>query len=222
MSKYRYAEYWKEKAKHSDKWLSPSTQVYKQNDLIFIGQILNIHSGQHESIRLLFPNIKAVTGFLQYIFLPTAFIGYFSIHEMDPKTIKLGDGTFSSLIDQLPLRKQFDPTTKETMQNVLTLIQTTWSKEDEGTFFQLERALRLLESINVEEVVTSFNILRSPSGLASWLVHEYENEPVLGINSLEEEVNMNVKEFLQLSRDAESQPFQSKRFFHTLDNVMIL
>ncbi|WP_332629435.1 hypothetical protein [Halalkalibacter flavus] len=222
MSKYRYAEYWKEKAKSGDKWLSPSTQIYKQNDLIFVGQILNIYSGQQESIRLLFPNIKAVTGFLQYIFLPTAFIGYFMIHEMDPKTIMLGDGTFSSLIDQLPLREQFEPNTKETMQEVLSFVQTAWTKDDETAFFQLEKALRLLESINVEHVVTSFNILRSPSGLASWLVNEYENEPVLGINSLEEEVNMNVSEFLQLSRDAESQPFQSKRFFHTLDSVMIL
>ncbi|MDT8859772.1 hypothetical protein N0O92_05960 [Alkalihalobacillus sp. MEB130] len=222
MSKYRYAEYWKEKAKSGENWLSPSTQIYKQNDLIFIGQILNIYSGQQESLRLLFPNIQAVTGFLEYIFLPTAFIGYFKIEKMDPKTIMLGDATFSILLDQLPLREQFEPNTKATMQEILSTVQASWIREENEAFMQLERALRLLESIQVDHVITSFNILRSPSGLATWLVNEYENEPILGIDSLEEEVKMNIHDFLQLSREAESQPFQSKRFFHTLESVMIL
>ncbi|GAE25496.1 hypothetical protein JCM9140_1494 [Halalkalibacter wakoensis JCM 9140] len=212
MSKYRYAEYWKAKAKSGEQWLSPATQIYKQNDLIFVGQILNIHSGQQESLRLLFPDIKAVAGFLQYIFLPTAFIGYFMIDEMDPKTIMLGDGAFSNLLDQLPLREQFDMTTKETMQEILDTIEATWIIEEQAAFLEIEKALRLLESINVEHVITSFNILRSPSGLATWLVSEYENQPILGINSLEEEVNMKVQDFIQLSKEAEYQLFNQSGF----------
>jgi hypothetical protein len=222
MSKYRYPDYWKVKTQKGDYWLSPVNQVYKQNDLIFVGQILNHFSGQHESIRLLFPNIKAVIGFVQFIFLPTAFIGYYKIEEMDPKTIMLGDQTFSLLLEQLPLREQADTSTKEKMQRILETLETSWTLNEDESFYKLEQALRILESINVEHVITSFNVLRSPSRLATWLVNEYESEPILGIHSLEEEVNMNIQEFLQLSKEAEHQPFQSKRFFHKLDKVMIL
>ncbi|MFC0473289.1 hypothetical protein ACFFHM_22995 [Halalkalibacter kiskunsagensis] len=222
MSKYRYPDYWKVKTQNGDYWLSPVNQVYKQNDLIFVGQILNRYSGQHESIRLLFPNIKAVIGFVQYIFLPTAFIGYYKIEEMEPKTIMLGDQNFGLLLDQLPLRDQFDSSTKEKMQHILTTLESSWIENDDMSFLKLEQSLRLLESISVEHVITSFNVLRSPSRLATWLVNEYKNEPVLGIHSLEEEVSMEIQEFLQLSKDAEHQPFQSKRFFHKLDKVMIL
>jgi hypothetical protein len=222
LSKYRYPDYWKKKVKQGDSWLSPTNQIYKQNDLIFLGQILNPYSGQQESVRLLFPDIKAVTGFVQYIFLPTAFVGYFMIHEMDPQTIMIGDETFSSIINQLPLREEVTEETVMIMKEILELLESSWMLDDSETFMILDQVLRKLETIHVEHIITSFNVLRSPSGLASWLVNEYESEPVLGIPSLEEEVKMNVHEFLQLSKEAESKPFQSKRFFHSLDNVLIL
>ncbi|MFC0558307.1 hypothetical protein [Halalkalibacter alkalisediminis] len=222
MCKYRYPNYWKKKVRQGDTWLSPSNQIYKQNDLIFIGQILNSYSGQQESVRLLFEDIKAVTGFVQYIFLPTAFIGYFMIEEMDPKTIMIGDDSFSEILDQLPLREELDSNTIGKMKEILATLESSWELGERETFLKLEQALRLLETFSIDHVITSFNVLKSPSGLATWLVNEYENEPILGVHSLEQEVNMNINEFIQLSKEAESEPFQSKRFFHSLDGVMIL
>ncbi|WP_227935116.1 hypothetical protein [Alkalihalobacillus deserti] len=222
MCKYKYPDYWKRKVKQGDSWLSPNNQIYKQNDLIFIGQILNSYSGQQESVRLLFEDIKAVTGFVQYIFLPTAFIGYFMIDEMDPKTIMIGDESFSKILEQLPLRENVEPDTTEKMKEILETLELSWDFDEIETSFTLERVLRQLEKISIDHIITSFNILRSPSGLATWLVNEYESEPILGVHSLEEEVNMNIDEFIQLSKEAESEPFQSKRFFHSLDGVMIL
>ncbi|GAE34805.1 hypothetical protein [Halalkalibacter akibai] len=222
MSKYQFPDYWKREMEQSNDWFSEKNQIYKQNNLIFLGQILNSYSGQHESFRLLLPNIKAVTGFVQYIFLPTAFIGYFTISDMDSKTIMIGDEAFSTVLDQLPLRDQVDEEVLVIMKELFEMLKSSWKQSDIEMFHTLEQVLRKLETIEINHIITSFNVLRSPRVLADWLINEYENEPVLGITTLEEEVNMNVHEFLELSIQAESKPFHSKKFFHSLDRVMIL
>ncbi|ARK29558.1 hypothetical protein [Halalkalibacter krulwichiae] len=222
LCKYKYPDYWKLKVQEGDGWFSSINQIYKPNDLIFIGQIINRQSGQNESIRLLFPDIKAVTGFVQYVYLPTVFIGFLKIDGIDPKMIMVGDESFASVIEALPIREEFDQEVVLKIKKMLSILEASWDSNEAEMSKKLEQVLRILESLTNEHVITAFNVLKSPTRLASWLVTEYESEPVLGIDSLEKEVKMKVDEFIELSKEAESKPFQSKRFFNSLDNVMIL
>lgn len=221
-SKYSISEYWTNKITQVEEcfWngLFENKPIRKES-FILNPVILNSYSNQAETAWVVYPSLHSLLGFLQYIYLPTAFIGLIKGNDSDYEYYfeeELGEvlNSFKETFDEnegLLIK----------MEEFYYQIKSFWL-EDESTCLQKlkEWTLKFNEDwVDKEGVVLSLNLFKSPEEAANFIVVSYEEG--LGIDSLEDEIGLSKNEFLQLA-DSEiyENDFMKRKFTDILTNQL--
>lgn len=217
-SKYSISDYWRAKISQNEIFWSGlfENQPISRDSVIISPVILNSYSNQDEVAWAVYPNVKSVVGFLKFIYLPTAFIG-FILEEIDSRYYFQDDldAVLDAYKEEYP--EKINLITK--MEQFYYRLEELWEKDDATCLEELKRWTDSFNE-NWEEsrgVSLTFNVFGSPKEAAEFIIQTYEED--LGIESLEDDIGLTKNEFLQLaSDDIYQNDFLKRKFTDILTN----
>lgn len=198
-SKYALPEFWKTKTKLEPLWHGLfENKPIERNSFIISPVILNPYSNQGESSWAVYPNIHSVIGFLQFIYLPTAFTGLFE-ESLDSNYYFADE--YLGILEEY---KTIYPEKIELINKAEKLYKDLLSLWNEDTDVCGEKLMKWTEAFHEDWIASeyisfSFNIFTSPKEVAHYLIDVYENDLDIGI--LEDDIGFTKEEFLRFSSD---------------------
>lgn len=214
-SKYNNYYYWENIVK-KDKSDNPfADDLITEESVFFHGVVINCHGGSYERW-LHFPDIKALLGFLNYIFVPMAF-GAFLSNE----TELLIHGNLDELLDIMSdsekcNQKDLIPQMRESSRQIRVL----WNCDGEKCYGELNNFLtHYNERWNKNhELFSYFDIFKSPSELGKFLVESYEDSEEVDISMLENQLGVQKEEWLAICSQVYENDFMKRKFTEILNN----
>ena len=218
-SKYSISEYWRNKISQNEKfWYGLFNKQSINHDSIIISPvILNSYSNQAEDGWAVYPNVQSVLGFLQYIYLPTAFTGIIKGENMDyPYYFQedLGENLYEYK-ETYPEKVQLI----EKMENLFYDLITLWDHDHDHSLEMLKQWTQDFNRDWEESkyISCSFHVFGAPKEAADFIVAVYEED--LDIKFFEDEIGLSKDEFLQLaSDDLYQNDFLKRKFTDILTN----
>jgi len=217
-SKYSIFDYWRTKLNQNELFWSGlfENQPIGRDSVIISPVILNSYSNQAEVAWAVYPNVKSVIGFLKFIYLPTAFIGFI---QKETEYLYYFQEDLDDVLDEYKEKypEKIDLITK--MEHFYYHLEELWGKDDASCLEGLKQWTNGFNE-NWEESVgvsLTFHVFRSPKEAADYIVKTYEED--LGIESLEDDIGLTKNEFLQLaSDDIYQNDFLKRKFADILTN----
>jgi hypothetical protein len=204
------SEYTFEKVFNDDK-LTPES-------LICHFVITNCYGPSGANTWIAFPNVDAVIGFLRHVFIPTAFIEWFS-HERSMGVLSI-ERTWEEWLDlyrdsekckykgEIPIIKEnikkldeiWNLTDQEEMVNALVTFavefEEIWTK-DNAVFFY-------------------FQLFKSPTEVGNYIIDAYKEENLL--ERIHDQLGVTVEEWRDITEQVYESLFMKKRFIDILNN----
>lgn len=220
--KYSIYDYWKNKAfKQENLWAGLFENKPIQRESILINPIiLRAEDKYYENGWAAFPNIYAVIGFLQYIYLPTAF-----------SSILLEDYTEGYYMSEdlgwdLEALKSENPYKKKQINKMIQFYEELikqWHTEEQTCIQNIRNwANRLNEGFMEEEyTIISFHLFTSPQETIQYIIRSYELD--LNIKDLERDLGFTKEQLIELSGDAiYDNEFMKWKFMKILDGRLTM
>lgn len=221
--KYYYEEYWRSRISSGENFWHGlfEGEPIKRESIILAPTIINSYSNQHESAWAVYPNVHSALGFLQYMYLPTAYMGLLKKSELEYRyffqenfihvlhQFKEEKPNLQGLIVKMEeLYKQLDDCWKVSEEACLEILRN-WTLSFNQTWYQ-ERGIQL-----------SVSLFQSPLEAAQFIIEVYEED--LNIQMLEEDLGISKEDFLKLaSDDIYSNDFMKHKFTDILTNKLII
>lgn len=218
-SKYAISEYWRAKINNKENFWEGlfANQPIEKNSIIINPVILNSYSNQIEDAWAVYPNLESVIGFIQYIYLPTAFVGLIKEQNMEAQYYfqENLDGLLNQYKEDYPEKVQL----LNKMEGLYFELMNCWIENKEDRLNKLKQwSNSFNENWEGKSGVTlSFNLFSSPREVATYIIKGYEED--LTIESLEEDIGMAKSQFLELTSDEIFQnDFMKRKFTDILTN----
>lgn len=186
-----------------------------EESLFFHGVIINCHGESYENW-LHFPNIKALLGFLQYVFVPTAFYAFLS-----NDTVLLVQGNLDEMLDIMTDSEKFSK--KELipqMRKFSRQLRELWN-------YDSDKCIDKLKKFSVEysdrwssgdELFSYFNVFKSPIELGKYIVESYENSEEADITMFKDQLELSKAEWLSICDQVYENDFMKRKFTEILNN----
>lgn len=217
-SKYDNFYYWENIIK-KDKSDNPfADDPITEESVFFHGVIINCHGESYESW-LHFPNVEALLGFLQYVFVPTAFFTFLS-GEVD---IIIPQANLDELLDIMADSK------KCSKQELIPQMREFSSRFEDLWNCDYDKCLNELKKFSQDfnehwnrgyELFSYFNVFKSPYELGKYLVDSYENSEEVNITWLEDKLEVSKEEWLRICSTVYENDFMKRKFTEILNNRM--
>ncbi|MFA9559707.1 hypothetical protein ACERII_20565 [Evansella sp. AB-rgal1] len=199
-SKYSFPSYWKGKtSKNVDIWSGSYDNIpLNKGSVILQISIINSYSNLYEDSWVVYPNIQSVLGFLQFFYLPTAFLGILDDEADDSYYFEEDLG---EVLDYFKEKLPEDEERITQMEDVYYELIQFWEKDEHAISHDIkEWGEKFNEQWNKEKGISFFiNIFRSPKEVAEYIIHSYEED--LGLESLQADIGLSKESFLQLTDD---------------------
>lgn len=214
--KYDHYYYWKnlmEQKGHDNPF---ARDKITENSVFLNGVIVNCFKGSYNRW-LHFPDIRALIGFLSYVFIPTAFFMFLSEEDEDVMINSDLDELLNIMQESdkcqekelIPLMKEFSIRLKE-----------LWNYEYNECFNALKN---FSASYNKQwnqtlEEFSYFEVFNSPRELGKYVVELYEKSEDVDISRLEEQLGVAKEEWLSICDKVYENDFMNRKFTELLNN----
>jgi hypothetical protein len=217
-SKYSISEYWRTKISQNEVFWSGlfENQPISRDSIIINPVILNSYSNQDETAWAVYPNPQSVLGFMKYIYLPTAFIG---LIKEDIEYQYYFQEDLGEVLNELRNEYSDKINIISKMEKFYYDLNYLWDDDHQSCLEKLKK-WTIGFNENWEEprgVSFSFNIFGTPKEAVNFIIATYEEE--LGIELLEEDIEISKNEFLKLvDNDIYENEFMKRKFTDILTN----
>ena len=213
-SKYDNYYFWENIVKQ-DRHDNPFANDIISKESVFLhGIIINCYGGSYERW-LHFPSIEALIGFLNYIFIPTAFL-----------TLLTGEEgvLIANVSDLLDLMNKSDKCEKKElipdMREFGIKLREFWNYDattciDKLKSFSANYNARWSEAY---DIFSYFDIYESPNELGNYIVGAYENSGQVDISVLEQQLGVSKQEWLSICSQVYENKFMQRKFTEVLNN----
>jgi hypothetical protein len=186
-------------------------------DSVFAHLVIVNCYGESSDVWVYYPNVRALLGMLQYIYIPSAFNTKLLGKDNEELEIPMctvedlleiaEDGTNCKHKDLIPV-----------MYEHIEEFEDIWNKEDEEAFNSLlEFSRDFNECWNKDkDIFFYFNVFRTPLDLGSYLVSAYEEDEMLEF--LEEDLGLKKDEWINLCNSVYENEFMRRKFVGILNN----
>lgn len=214
-SRYDNNYYWENIAKKGKCDNPFAADPMTEESVFFHGVITNCHGDSYERW-LHLPNIHALLGFLNYVFVPMAFYAFLSKERelliqanLDEMLDIMTDSEKCSEKDLIPEMREFS-----------TQIRDLWNCGGEKCFDELKK---FLTGYNERwskhlELFSYFNIFKAPYELGKYLVDAYEKSEMVDISMLEDQLGVSKREWLNICNTVYENDFMKRKFIEILNN----
>ena len=214
-SKYDSDYYWENIVK-KDKSDNPfANEPITEESVFFHGVIINCHGDSYERW-LHLPNIEALLGFLNYVFVTMAFCAFLSKEkglliqgDLDEMLDIMNDSEKCSQKDLISEMREFG-----------SQIRELWNCDGEKCFDELKKFLvgyneRWNKGL---ELFSYFDVFKSPFELGKYMVDSYENSEETDISMLEDQLGVTKAEWLDICNTVYENDFMKRKFTEILNN----
>lgn len=214
-SKYDNNYFWENVAKKEKSDNPFATDPITEESVFFHGVLTNCHGDSYERwIHL--PNVEALFGFLNYVFVTMAFFTFLSKEKE-----LLIQGDLDEILDIMNTsekctRKDLIPEMREFSFQIREL----WNCEGEKCLDELKQFLKKYnERWNKElELFSYFDVFKSPYELGKYMVDSYENSEMVDISMLEDQLGVTKAEWLKICSSVYENDFMKRTFIVILNN----
>lgn len=165
---------------------------------------------------LCFPDVASALGFIQNIFITSAFNSYLSPEE---DFVAIINGTTEELLEAAEsgtncTRKELIPE----MRRFMEVIDNIWKEDDENVFEKLKEYS--LEFSNrwgeISNVFSYFSIFKSPEEIGRYVLEGYEAENI--VDYFTEETGLTKEQWEDVYQNVYENEFMKKKFMDILNN----
>jgi hypothetical protein len=215
MYKYNDSYYWEniifEKRNH---WKSLFLDLPIKKDTIFINTtLINYSKDVIDTNWASYNDVKAVLGFLQYVYIPTGF--FFALNDLEEIYVTIG--TSEVILEEL--NEQFhDNNHIKIMEKFITELNTYWELDEDECKIKLKEFCRKFNAYwNTYDDKLCINLFYSINEIEKYI---FESEIIQFAEVVEEEIGLSRKEFHEKFNDISENQFMSNVFLNFLnDNV---
>lgn len=155
-----------------------------------------------------YSNIKALLGFIQYIYIPSAF---YHIINKDTEDILIPICSSNELIEHI---REMSSEHNEYMENTLLELTSYWELEDHLCLTLIKDFCNRFNSLwNIGNMLLYINIFLSPLDIAQHIISKEDF-----IEVFEEELGMRKEEFISICNDFYKNKFIQRTFVDFLNN----
>ncbi len=196
------ADYWMTKINdHQPIWCGLfEKEPINEKSIIISSVILNPYSNQHEEAWAVYPNPQSILGFLQYIFLPTAYIGLIKRQDTD-QDVYYFEENLSTLLAGFKEEHPEKTSLINKMEKLTIELDRLWYEDDVYCFQKLKHWSSEFNQDWKEDsfIILNFNIFASPLDAVKAIIKVYEDD--LDIKDLEDEIGLTKNDFIKLAKD---------------------
>ncbi|WP_053957641.1 hypothetical protein [Inediibacterium massiliense] len=212
MCKYNSHYYWENMLIHKkDIWNSYFMNAHKKKNSIFINTtIIDYKRNVLDNNWACYPDMKSILGFLQYIYLPTAF--YYILNK-DLENIITPICSSEELIGYIQ-EKNVNTYDLQIMEEMIKELRLYWDVEEEACKNKIKKFCKKFNSIwNDKENVLYMNIFFQPIEILDHILKDCEF-----IEVIEEEIEMSQQELYHIYGNMHNSIFMKKNFMNFLQN----
>lgn len=216
--KYDSLYFWEQMLDKSDGVLS----IFKDKPIVpesvfFHGVIVNCNSTNLIDEWFCFPEVKALLGFIKYIYLPTAYFMFLGNEE--ELNFVYADG--NTLLEHMESHK--DCNNKHMipdMRDFIEKIDGIFNSEDDSILNELKHFSDTFQKSFNKGVdrFAYFNIFQNPSEVGKFLLNSYKDDENMDINDIESQLGVSAEEWLNICENVYENAFMRKRFIEILNN----
>jgi hypothetical protein len=200
-------------------WENGFREIPLTQESVFIHYVIVNCYGDSDDSWVYFPNVKAALGFLEYVFLPTAFNTLFAGKEDSTLTVPLAHvEELLEIIDESPEYSDIQKSLITDMEEFVTKLQELWELDEQQCIEKLkEYSLTFSERwLNNIDIFFYFNIFNSPQEIGDFIVKTYEEEDM--IERIEDQLGLTKDEWLNVCQSVYTNEFMKRKFIEILNN----
>lgn len=198
-NKYQHYSFWEHKLDHDENlWYGLfEDKPISRGSLIVSPTLLNSHKGQQEVGYAVYPNAKSVLGFLNFVYLPSAFTGVFERYS--PFYIVEED-----LYDFFEFQTIMNPDHLHVINKMEAFYDEAnalWEVEEDQLIENLIEWTKKFNKnwLKSNKISFSFTIFTSPAHLVRELIEVYEELDEIDV--MEKELGFTKEQFIELAGD---------------------
>lgn len=223
MVKYNTLEYWKDAITEEEVWTGPFKNLPITEKSLFIHSVIvncNDADGYIDAWAC-FPDIQALLGFIEYVFLPTAFSIWLNGLEDDEDEEEEALKTAEEILDAY-VGLQNHKYKKEllAMRSNIAEIDSFWDLDDKKCLLYLEQFAKKMYSqwAGPIEKFFYFHIFKSPVEIGKYVVDSFEEDKLLDI--MEEDMGLTKKQWEYIYNNIYHNEKNEYRFFEILNDKL--
>ena len=218
-NKYDCFNYWKNLF---DKCHGNFSSVFKRQpisiDSVFFHEvIISCHHKGGKNSWIYFPNLKAMLGFIKFIYLPTVFFMFLG----DGDKIGCTDTDGMHLLELMSsykgcMNKQMLPQMRLLLKNLDGIIDD----ENDTAFTKLKLfSNRIDECCNKKnDRFAYFNVFQTPKEVGEFILNCYKDDENIDINDFENQLGVGAEEWLNICENIYENEFMNRMFTDILNN----
>ena len=210
MSKYRSIEYWNSQLElGTASWKTSEIHHLTAANTFFLHTaVMNYRSGLLDFDWACYPDVKGLLGFLQFVYLPSAFRHWLNPDEESLQIPLCSQAKLLAYLNEFPISQQ------SKMESDLRELESYWELDDRKC---KEKLILFIDNFNrtwsTKELALTLHFFNNTSEIAEYLIRLNPFSEIL-----EEDWGMTELELRQLCKDFYSNQMIQKNFLSLLQN----
>lgn len=221
MSKNKYDSYffWNQLfIKHNGDIASMfSKQSITRESVFFHGVIVNCNNTNPKDMWLYFPDIKAMLGFIKYIYMPTVFFTFLGNEDeiVCPDTDSKNLIEYMKSYDECNDKRMFT----EMMRHIEKIDDIT-NVEENNLFDEIILYAKSFEGLCNKRLdkFAYFNVFQSPSEVGEYIINSYKDDENVSVEDIENQLGVGAEEWLNICNNVYNNNFMNRKFTEILNN----
>lgn len=216
---YNSIHYWDALLDKNDLFEGSFNNLPLTKDSIFINSVI-FSKGEILDSWAYYPNVKALLGFIKYVFLPSSFLNYFIDDDeeaiiVDVEEVDILVEIFNS-IDNVRNKEKIEDIIKD-----YDKLEELWKLDDDECLLKLRIFINNFNkkwSNSSKDVFFYLNIFSTPMEIADYLINTYREVDMEDL--FENDIEYTKEEFLNIVNNVYGNKFMEKKFIDILNNKL--
>lgn len=219
-SKYNSYYYWENLInKEEGIWENPFKDMLITQESKFSHYVAVNCYGESQDVWAYYPSVKALLGFLQYVYIPTAF--NILLLDKNIEELAIPMCTAEELLEAASegtktVNKEYIPI----MEQELMELKRLWQLDDEECYRGLQKFQVEFNSNwnSRNDIFCYFDIFESPIEVGRYIIESYENDEIVDLERIEEYLGVKKEEWLHICETLYDSDFMKRKFVEVLNN----